>query len=192
MSGQSPNPNIFVTPNIQIPQMPPWSAVQVYYYGDCVVGTDGFAYCFLCGFDAVPTNPYPNVGLTADPTLPGNSLSLTNQLGSKYGGDFSSSPTPDNPNGAGWVNLSLLSPRVPPWSSKVSYNAGDLVFYPNDEPTQVWRAYQSNFNVAPNLPQANRVAVVTSSFNPQANGLSPNNVWGLISAPVQVTSFNPQ
>lgn len=178
----SPNPNILVQPDIQKTFMLPWSATTQYNFGDCVIGSDGMAYCFLAAFDS---GTYPAVGTTSDPTFPGNSLTLKNQKGLLIGGDFGTNfitgATVSNTVGAQWVNLSLLSPTVPPWNANTTYSVGDLVYYPTDQPTVVWRL---NNPVAagnpPNVPGLNQIS---------ANQV--NNWWGLISNPLQSTAFNP-
>jgi hypothetical protein len=178
----SPNPNILVQPDIQQSFMYPWSPTTQYNYGDCVIGSDGMAYAFLAAFDA---GQYPFVGTTSDPTYPGNSLTLSNQRGLLIGGDFNTNyitgATVANPNGAQWINLSLLSPRIPPWNAHTTYSIGDLVYFPTDQPSVVWRLNSPvQAGNPPNVPGLNQIA--TNQVN---------NWWGLISNPLQTTAFNP-
>lgn len=184
----SANPNILVNPAIQPSQMLPWSATTSYNWGDCVLGSDGMAYCFMAAYD----NPqYASVGTTSDPTISKFSLSLKNQTGLLTGGDFAQNyetgvTLPANPNGAQWVNLSLLSPTIPPWNKNTNYKPGDLVFYPADQPTLVWRRNdlgetgQGLERSPPYLPQPGIVSL---------DGV--NTAWNLISNPLQLGSFNP-
>ena len=180
----SPNPNIFMNPAIQPTEMPLWSAAGTYNWGDCVLGSDGFAYCLLAATSSGPGYPY--VGLTSDPTIPGFSLTLKNQNGIDMGGEFSyDTPAylaaPLNPTGAQWVNLSLLSPRVPPWNANTTYSVGDLVYFPTDQPTVVWRLNKPvPAGNPPNVPGLN-----------QTVSNQVNQWWGLISNPLQQTAFNP-
>lgn len=160
--------------------MPNWLPFGTYNFGDCVVGSDGMAYCLLAATSSPPGYPY--IGITSDPTVNGKSLTLKNQNGIDFGGDFQTDPpsAAPNPFGAQWVNLSMLSPRVPPWSISASYQPGDLVYYPNDQPSVVWRCNRAHTGLAPTIPAQNVIAVQVL-----------NTTWDLISNPLQYTAFNP-
>lgn len=179
----SPNPNIVVNPLIQKSQMLPWDGTTQYNYGDCVIGSDGMAYALLAPTDA---GNYPLVGLTNNPIFTESSFRLNSTTGLARGGDFlenyiTGAILPPR-GGAVWINLSLLSPVIRPWSRDEIYREGDLVYYPTDQPSVVWR-YSTNLVLVPaeepNVPGLNQIA---NSFN---------KVWTLISNPLQYGSFNP-
>lgn len=185
MAYPSPNPNIFVTPSIQKSQMNAWSATTTYYYGDCVLGSDGMAYCAISGY----ATSYPSMGLLADPVT--SSLSLSNQKGllqnvNSLGSFTNITPNTSVTQAPNWVNLSLLSPTIPPWNSTTNYQPGDLVFYPPDQPTLVWRRND--------LGQTGQGLGLSPPYLPQPGIVSldgVNTAWNLISNPLQLGNFNP-
>lgn len=187
----SPNPNIYQTPSLQPKDCAEWAETGNYFMGDCVLrgatfnndtqkweGGEMFMLLALVGNTTFNEYVYGNVGVTSDPIF--SSLSLKSN-----GVDFNNNwigSTPNqttaNPGGAQWVNLSLLTPQIPPWNKERNYGFGDLVYYP--DPTIVWR-----FSVdTVGLPNVTPPGITAFGGNTLTS-------WSLISNPQQYTAFNP-
>ena len=188
----SPNNNIYQTPSLQPADCVEWSATGNYFMGDCVLrgatfnndtqsweGGEMFMLLALVGNLTTQEYVYGNVGATSDPIF--SSLSLKSN-GVDFNNDWiTSTPnqTPPNPGGAQWINLSLLTPGVPPWNRVRNYGLGDLVYYP--DPTVVWRRSVEGQVPFPNVTPPGLTAVGDNTLT----------AWSLISNPQQYTSFNP-
>jgi len=192
-----PRPNLFLNPALALPyptfqpaaleSSPQWGGP--YRSGDCVKWK-GENYMFIADSYEQSYFPQPSANFIY-PRDPDTSFltPTSNGLYSPDGGGLGAI----NLTGAMWIKFNN-PPVIPPFSIYGEYKLGDLVTFP--DPTVVWRA-NGPTTAPPNVPgrNTNLLPGVLDSKGFDEPIIYPqpglNNLWSLISSPVQTTAFNP-